>query len=69
MLGGHMIVGGAVSRTVTLKEQVGPDSEVEMIECVPTVKKDPEAGLFETAPQSPVTEAAPNVTIAPGTPF
>ena len=63
-----MIEGGAVSRTVTLNEQVGPASDVEIIEWVPTVKNEPDAGLFETAPQSPVTDAAPNVTKLPGTP-
>jgi hypothetical protein len=39
-----------------------------MIECVPTVKNDPEAGLFEIEPQLPVLVAAPNDTNAPGSP-
>ena len=65
---GQVIVGGAVSRTVTENEQDCPVSEVETIECVPTVKNEPETGEFDTAPQLPATDAAPYVTNAPGCP-
>ena len=69
ILGGHMIVGGLVSRTVTVKVQLAaPNSDVEAIECVPTGKNDPEGGLLETAPQLPVTAAAAKVTNAPNSP-
>jgi len=68
MLEGHVIVGAAVSRTVTLNEQLGPASEDDRIAWVPTVKNEPDAGLFDTAPQFPVTEAAANETKAPGWP-
>jgi hypothetical protein len=59
LLAGQMIVGGAVSRTVTVNEQVCPVSDDEVIEWTPTVKNEPDVGLFVTAPQFPVTEPAP----------
>jgi hypothetical protein len=67
-LAGQVIVGGAVSRTVTENEQDCPVSEVETTDCVPTGKNEPEAGLFDTAPQFPVTDAAAKLTNAPGCP-
>ena len=69
IFGGHVIVGGAESRTVTVKVQLAPpSSDCETIEWVPTAKNDPEPGVFVTAPQLPLTVAAANVTTAPGTP-
>jgi hypothetical protein len=69
IFGGQVIVGGFVSRTVTVKEQLAaPSSDVEIIEWVPTAKNEPDAGLFVTAPQLPSAAAAPKVTNAPGTP-
>ena len=66
---GQEIVGGLVSRTVTVKKQLAdPISEEDVTVCVPTVKNEPDAGLFVTAPQLPSTEAAANVTKAPGLP-
>ena len=60
MLGGQLIVGGVVSRTVTVKEQLTPPiSDEEIIECVPTVKNEPDGGLLVIAPQLPEPEAAP----------
>jgi hypothetical protein len=65
--GGHEIVGGVESKTVTVKVQFAfPISDCEIIECVPTAKNEPEAGLFVMAPQLPVGEAAAYVTNAPG---
>ena len=59
MLGGQVMVGGFVSSTVTVKEQLAPpSSEVETIECIPTAKNEPDPGLFVTAPQLPVVDAA-----------
>ena len=64
---GHEIVGGLVSRTVTVKKQLAPpSSEVDVTVCVPTVKNEPDAGLFVTDPQLPSPEAAPKVTKLPG---
>jgi hypothetical protein len=66
---GQEIVGGLVSRTVTVKKQLAPPiSEEDVTVCVPTVKNEPDAGLFVTAPQLPSTEAAANETKAPGLP-
>jgi hypothetical protein len=60
MFGGHMMVGGLESKTVTVKLQVPPpSSELEIIECVPTSKNDPDGGLLEIAPQLPSPAAAP----------
>jgi len=69
MFAGHEIVGGLVSRTVTVKKQLDPPiSEEDVTVCVPTVKNEPDAGLFVTAPQLPSTEADEKVTKAPGLP-
>jgi hypothetical protein len=57
---GQLIVGGSVSRTVTVKEQLAPpNSEVETTEYVPTAKNEPDPGLLLTAPQLPAPDAAP----------
>jgi hypothetical protein len=67
LLAGHEIVGGLVSSTVTVNVQLAPfSSDCEMIECVPTVKNVPDAGLLVTAPQLPEGAAAPKLTTAPG---
>src|SRR5688572_27478331 len=66
MLAGQVIVGGSVSKTVTVKVQLAaPNSDCETIEWVPTGKNDPEPGVLVTEPQSPFTTAAENVTKAP----
>jgi hypothetical protein len=64
---GQEMVGGLVSRTVTVKKQLAaPISEEDVTVWVPTAKNEPDAGLFVTAPQLPSTEAAAKVTKAPG---
>ena len=66
---GHIMVGGSESRTVTVKVQLAPpNSDCEIIECVPTGKNEPDPGVLVTEPQSPLTAAAENVTRAPGWP-
>src|ERR1043165_9740948 len=57
---GQAIVGGFESKTVTVKLQLAPfNSDCETTECVPTVKNEPDAGLFVIAPQFPVGTPAP----------
>jgi hypothetical protein len=68
MLAGQLIVGGLESRTVTVKEQVPPNSAVEKMAWVPTAKNEPEGGLLDTAPQLPEPDAAAKLTNAPGSP-
>jgi hypothetical protein len=69
ILAGQVIVGGDESRTVTVKLQLAaPISDVETIEWVPTVKNEPDAGLFVDVPQLPLTVAAAKVTNAPSSP-
>src|SRR5687768_11709070 len=65
LFAGQEIVGAGVPTTLTVKVQLPPPSADEVIVCVPTAKNEPEAGLFDTAPQSPVTPAAANFTNAP----
>jgi hypothetical protein len=69
LLAGQVIVGGLESRTVTVNVQLAAfNSDCEITECVPTVKNEPDAGLFVTAPQLPDGTAAAKVTNAPGLP-
>src|SRR5688572_5309432 len=65
LLAGQEIVGAGVPTTLTLKVQLPPPSADDVIVCVPTAKNEPDAGLFCTAPQSPLTPAAANFTNAP----
>ena len=44
MLAGHVIIGGCVSLTVTVKEQLGPAVVLQVTVVVPFGKNDPEAG-------------------------
>ena len=55
MFAGQVMVGGCVSLTVTVNEQLGPAVVVQFTVVVPTGKKDPEAGLQLTVPQLPQT--------------
>jgi hypothetical protein len=56
-LAGHVIAGGCVSFTVTVKEQLGP-LVVQVTVVVPTGKNDPDAGLHVTVPHVPVVVGA-----------
>jgi hypothetical protein len=62
---GHVIVGGCVSFTVTVNEEVLPAVVVIVTVVVPTGKKLPEAGLALTTPQVPDVVGVGNVTTAP----
>ena len=53
MLAGQVIVGGWVSLTVMVNEQVAPDPSDTFTAVVPTGKKDPEAGTAVMGPQLP----------------
>jgi hypothetical protein len=53
MFAGHVIVGGCVSTTVTVKLELAPAVVVTFTVVVPTGKKLPEAGLALTTPQVP----------------
>ena len=50
---GHVIAGGCVSLTVTVKVQLVSVVEVQVTVVVPTGKKDPDAGEQVIVPQSP----------------
>lgn len=56
------MLGGVSSTTVTLKEQLGPSTTVQLTVVEPTVKTDPEGGAQLTGPQ-PLAGA--NVTTLP----
>ena len=62
MLAGHVIVGGVVSVTVTVNEQLGPAVLVQVTVVVPTGKQLPEEGLQVTVPQAPPVVGAGYVT-------
>lgn len=55
---GQVIVGGVVSVTVTVNEQLGPAVVVQLTVVVPTAKQLPEGGLQVTMPQLPVVIGA-----------
>jgi hypothetical protein len=52
------MVGGVVSFTVTVKEQLGPAVVVQVTLVEPTEKNEPEGGVQVTAPQLPVVVGA-----------
>jgi len=58
MFAGHVIVGGCVSFTVTVKEHCGPAVDVQVTVVVPTGKNEPEAGTQVMVPQVPVVVGA-----------
>jgi hypothetical protein len=59
MFAGHVTVGGCVSLTVTLNEQLPPPLlDVQVTVVVPLGKKDPDAGLQVTVPQLPLDVGA-----------
>ena len=55
---GQVIVGGCVSFTVTVNEQVGPAEAVHVTVVVPFGKKEPDAGMHVTVPQEPLVVGA-----------
>ena len=55
---GHVIVGGCMSATVTVKLQLGPAAVVHVTVVVPTGKVAPEAGTQVTVPHVPVVVGA-----------
>jgi len=55
---GQVIVGGVLSVTFTVNEQLGPDVVEQLTVVVPTAKQLPEAGLQVTVPQAPVVVGA-----------
>lgn len=55
---GQVMVGGCVSLTVTVNEQLGPDVVVQVTVVVPTAKVEPEVGEQVTVPQAPVVAGA-----------
>jgi hypothetical protein len=55
---GHVMLGGCVSFTVTVNEQVAPPVSLQVTVVVPTGKNDPEAGLQVTVPQVPLVVGA-----------
>jgi hypothetical protein len=57
-LAGHVIVGGWVSVTVTVKLQLGDAAVVHVTVVVPTGKVDPETGEQVTVPHVPVVVGA-----------
>jgi hypothetical protein len=58
MFAGHVITGGCVSLTVTVKVQLGPELVVQVTVVVPFGKNEPEAGEQVTVPQVPVVVGA-----------
>src|SRR5678815_2999635 len=65
MFAGHVMVGGWVSFTVTVKLEVAPEVVEMFTVVVPTGKNDPDAGVTLTTPQVPPVVGAGKVTTAP----
>jgi len=53
MFAGHVIVGGVLSATVTMNEQLGPEVVVQFTVVVPMSKNEPEEGVQVTMPHEP----------------
>lgn len=58
MLFGHVIVGGVLSTTVRVNEQLGPEVVVQLTVVVPSRKNEPEDGTQVTVPHEPPVVAA-----------
>ena len=52
------MLGGCVSLTVTVNEQLGPAVVLQVTVVVPFGKKDPDAGEQVTVPQVPLVDGA-----------
>jgi len=51
---GQVTVGGVLSTTLTVNEQLGPAAGVQVTVVVPTGKNEPDAGVHVTGPQGEV---------------
>jgi hypothetical protein len=58
MFAGQVIVGGSVSITVTVNEQVAPVAVEQWTAVVPLGKNEPEAGVHMTEPHPPIVVGA-----------
>ncbi len=65
VLAGHVIVGGVLSATVTVNEQLGPELVVQLTVVVPLAKNEPEEGVQVTLPHEPPVVGAGYWTVAP----
>ena len=65
VISGQSILGGSVSFTVTLKEQLGPALLVQLTGVVPLPKNEPEGGAQVTVPVPHALEFGAKVTMAP----
>jgi hypothetical protein len=54
----QLMMGGVLSTTVTLNEQLGPLVVVHETVVVPTANTDPDGGAHVTTPQPPVVVGA-----------
>ena len=54
MFAGQVTAGGRLSTTLTVKEQEGPASVLQVTVVVPMGKIPPDPGLHLTVPQAPV---------------
>lgn len=64
MFAGHVIVGGVLSVTVTVNEQLGPPGSEQVTVVAPTGKQLPEAGLQVTVPHVPLVVGSGKDTTA-----
>jgi hypothetical protein len=58
LFGGQVTVGGCVSFTRTVNEQLGPAVDEQVTVVVPTEKNEPDGGEHVTVPQAPVVVGA-----------
>src|SRR5438309_5700564 len=65
MLSGHVIIGGVLSTTVTVNEQLGPSLIEQLTVVVPLAKNDPDEGVQVTVPHGPPVVGAGYWTFAP----
>jgi hypothetical protein len=54
----QVMVGGCVSRTLTLKSHAAPEADVQVTTVVPTGNNEPADGEQVTVPQSPLEVGA-----------
>jgi hypothetical protein len=64
MSAGQVILGGVLSATVTVNEQLAPPDSEQVTVVVPTGKQLPEAGLQVTVPQVPLVIGSEKLTAA-----
>jgi hypothetical protein len=66
--GGHWIVGGCASATVTVNEQLSPPTSVQVTVVTPIWNVEPGGGTQATGPQLPVVVGSVYFTTAPHVP-